>query len=754
MKYTKYIWSALGAATMLAACQSPDNAGQQNSTSRSDVQIEAQIDQLLAQMTIEEKIGQINQINGAGWASPDIVGQIKAGMVGSMLNEVDLNTINELQRVAVEQSRLHIPLVFARDVIHGFRTVFPIPLGQAATWNPDVVERGARVAAVEASSVGIRWTFSPMLDISRDPRWGRIAESFGEDTYLTTVLGEAMTRGYQTNDLSQPTAIAACAKHFAGYGASETGRDYNPTWIPEEQLRDVYLPPFEAQANMGAATFMCSFNDINGTPSSGNTHLNVDILRDEWAYDGLLCSDWGSIAQLVPHGVAKDLKEAAEQALHARVGTDMMAFAYANHAKELLEEKKVNIKEIDNAVRDVLRLKFRLGLFDNPYATNADSTLCNRFLQDARETCIQSTILLKNEGGILPLSQNVKVAIVGPLADNGVDQIGTWCFDGQPSDCVTPLVAFKQAVPERVAAADMGLTYSRDSRPDGIRRALSAAKKADVTLFFAGEEAILSGEAKCRADISLPGAQTQLLEELKRQGSKVVLVVMAGRPLTIGREMELADAVLYQFHGGTMAGPALADIILGKVSPSGRMPVTVPRMVGQVPMYYNHKNTGRPASNITMIDDIEVGAPQFSLGATSYHLDAGSEPLIPFGFGMTYTTFKYGAVTLSSKELTRKGSITVSCDVTNTGTTDALEVPQLYIRDMVGTLARPIRELKGFQKVLIPAGQTKTISFTISAKDLLYCHKNMTMDVEPGDFSVWIAPDATQGEPVTFTLVD
>lgn len=711
---------------------------------------EQRIEALLSQMTLDEKIGQLNQINGSGWVSPDISEAIKAGTVGSIINEADIKTINELQRLAVEESRLGIPIIFGRDVIHGFRTMFPIPLGQAATWSSDVVERGARVAAVEASSVGIRWTFSPMLDISRDPRWGRIAESFGEDTYLTTELGKAMMRGYQTSDLSNPTAIAACAKHFCCYGASESGRDYNTTWIPEEQLRDTYLPPFKALADAGVGTFMCSFNDINGTPSTGNRHLNQDILRGEWGYDGMLVTDWSSIAQMIPHGFSEDLKTAAQKAIECRVDMDMMSFAYTNHLRELVEQGIVKEKTVDDAVRDVLRLKFRLGLFDRPYATSADSTLCDKFKADAREACIQSTILLKNDG-LLPLTDFNRVAVVGPLADSGVDQIGTWSFDGVPSDCVTPAAALSHVLGNKVTV-EPGLKYSRDKSEAGVEAALAAAKQADVVLFFGGEEAILSGEAKCRADIHLPGAQTELLHRLKAMGKKVVLIVMAGRQLTIADEVAQADAVLYQFHGGTMAGPALADVILGKASPSGRLPVTMPRMVGQVPIYYNHKNTGRPAENITLMDDIAVGAPQFSLGATSYHLDAGDGPLFPFGFGLSYTTFKYGDIRLSATEIGLADALSVSCDITNVGDRDAYEVPQLYVRDRVASLCRPIRELKGFKKVFVRAGETVRVEFRLTAADLAFCHSDMTQYAEPGQFDVWVAPDAASGVPVTFTL--
>lgn len=715
-------------------------------------QQEAKIEALIKEMTLEEKIGQLNQISGAGWLSPDIIGQVKAGQVGSILNEADPKTIRELQRVAVEETRLGIPILFARDIIHGFKTIFPIPLGQAATWNPDIVEKGARIAAIEASSVGIRWTFSPMVDVSRDPRWGRIAESFGEDTYLNATLGKAMVRGYQTDNLSNPTAIAACVKHFCGYGASETGRDYNTTWIPEVQLRDVYLPPFKACADEGAATFMCSFNDINGVPSTGNKHLNVDILRKEWGYKGVLVTDWASIQQMITHGFAEDMKHAANLAADASVDMDMMSYAYISELKKLIDEDKVKLSQIDNAVRNVLKLKYDLGLFNNPYATSNDTTFyAKESLETAKEAAAQSTIMLKNKS-TLPIDKTAKIAVVGPLSDSGIDQVGTWSFDGEASQCVTPLKALKEMLGESKVIAEKGLTYSRDTNAKGIKKAVEVAKRADVIVFFAGEEAILSGEAKCRADISLPGAQTEMLRELKKTGKPIVLVVMAGRQLTIGEEVELADAVLYQFHGGTMAGPALADILMGYDCPSGRLPVTMPRMVGQVPMYYNIKNTGRPAENIVMMDDIEVGAGQFSLGATSYHLDAGSEPLFPFGFGLSYAQFRYSTPTLSSNEMNMNSTITVSCNITNISKIDAYETVQLYIRDHVGSLCRPIRELKDFKKILIKAGETQTVSFEIDADMLAFCHNDMKSYAETGYFSLWVAPNAKSGEEIRFIL--
>ncbi|MBO8459338.1 MAG: glycoside hydrolase family 3 C-terminal domain-containing protein [Bacteroidetes bacterium] len=713
--------------------------------------VEQKIDELLSQMTLQEKIGQMNQLNGMGM-SDDLKAQIREGRVGSLLNEVNVDVVNEMQRVAVEESRLGIPLIFARDVIHGFKTIFPIPLGQAATWNPEIVEAGARVAAKEATASGIRWTFSPMIDVSRDARWGRIAESYGEDTYINAVMGVATIKGYQTDNLADSTAMAACAKHFCGYGASESGKDYNTTWIPEVQLRDVYLPSFKAAVDAGCATFMCSFNDINGVPSTGSKFLNKRILREEWQYDGLLVTDWGSMQQMIPHGYCSDMKDAAEKAANAAVDMDMMSYGYIDHLEDLVKEGKVSEKTIDEAVRNILRLKFRLGLFENPYTAKVENPYYRpEYLETAKQAAIESTILLKNDNNVLPLSNVTSVAVVGPLSNVGVDQIGTWCFDGEPEKSVTPMQAFQQLENVKVIA-EPGLQYSRDKSQAGINKAVAAAKKADVVLCFVGEEAILSGEAKCRADISLPGAQSQLIKELKATGKPLVLVVMAGRPLTMGAEINMADAVLWQFHAGTMAGPALADLIMGKAVPSGKLPVTMPKMVGQVPMYYSHKNTGRPASNITLIDDIPVAAGQFSIGSTSYHLDAGDKPLYPFGYGLSYTSFEYGQPVLSDSVMKQDGQITVTCQVKNIGKYDAYETAQLYTRDLVASLCQPVRQLKGFQKVWIKAGETATVTFTVKPADLAFCHEDMATYAEPGEFHLWVSADSQQGIPVKFVL--
>jgi beta-glucosidase len=737
----------IGVSILLLACCSPQN--------QKDPQ-EKKIDELISNMTLEEKIGQLNQLNAEG-LSNDRKKLIHDGQIGSILNETDVKTMNELQRIAVEESRMRIPLVFARDVIHGFKTIFPIPLGQAATWNPELVEAGSRIAAIEATASGIRWTFAPMIDVSRDPRWGRIAESCGEDPYLASVMGVAMIEGFQGEDLADPASMAACAKHFAAYGAAEAGKDYNTTWIPEHLLREVYLPPFKAAAKAGVATFMCSFNDINGVPSSGNEFICKKILRDEWKYDGMMVSDWSSIMEMIPHGFCVDLKDAAEKAIHAGIDMDMEGYAYTNHLKELVQSGAVSEKIIDEAVRNVLRLKFRLGLFDNPYIKEQEERpyYTADALSKARQAAAEGAVLLKNENNILPLSGQVKsVAVVGPLSDAPADQLGTWCFDGDPERSVTPLKAIQDEYGQQVKViAEKGLTYSRDKSPQGIAKAVEAAKNADVVLFFAGEESVLSGEAHSLADIKLQGAQSELLSALKKTGKPVVMVIIAGRPLTIQKELAEADAVLYAFHGGTMAGAALADLIFGKVSPSGKLPVTIPRMVGQIPIYYSHKNTGRPmVGDVATLESIPIGATQFSIdvGCVSYHLDAGNAPLFPFGYGLSYTTFQYSEPKLSKQTLSKNETLTVECNITNTGNMDASEVVQLYIRDVVASVIQPVRVLKGFQKIALKAGETKTVSFTLNSCQLAIWDKNMVKRTEPGEFLVWVSADSQSGTPVSF----
>ena len=699
----------------------------------------------------------MNQISSYGNID-DMISLIKKGEIGSILNEVDPARINALQRAAVQESRLGIPLLIARDVIHGYKTIFPIPLGQAASFDPQVAEDGARVAAIEASSVGIRWTFAPMIDIARDPRWGRIAEGCGEDTYLTTVMGAAMVKGYQGDSLNDPTAIAACPKHFVGYGAVEGGRDYNSTFIPERRLRNVYLPPFEAAAKAGAATFMTSFNDNDGVPSTGNTFILRNVLRDEWGFDGIVVTDWASAAEMMSHGFAADEKEVAMKAVNAGVDMEMVSYTFVKKLPELIKEGKVKETTIDNAVRNILRIKYRLGLFDQPYVDeNKDVMYAPAHLEAAKRAAVESAILLKNEKQTLPLGNSIKtVAIIGPMADAPYEQMGTWVFDGEKSHTVTPLTAIREQFGDKVQVLyEPGLGYSRDRNTSGIAKAVSAASRADAVLIFVGEEAILSGEAHCLADLNLQGAQSELIEAVAKTGKPLVTVVMAGRPLTIGKEVELSDAVLYMFHPGTMGGPALADLLWGKAVPSGKTPVTFPKMVGQIPVYYAHNNTGRPATKKeTLLDDIEVEAGQTSLGCTSFYMDAGFDPLFPFGYGLSYTTFAYSNIKLSSTNLKKDDVLTITFDLENTGNYEGTEIAQLYIQDKVGSVTRPVKELKRFTRITLKPGEKKNISFELPISELAFWNIDMQHVVEAGDFNLWVAPDSQSGAPVTFKVTD
>ena len=712
-------------------------------------EIDKKVDDLLKQMTLREKIGQMNQLSGGAW----VADQAAKGEVGSILNCVDPAEINAVQKAAVEQSRLGIPVLVARDVIHGFHTMFPIPLGLAATFNPDVVEKGARVAAVEATASGVRWTFSPMLDVARDPRWGRVAEGSGEDPYLDVQMGLAMVRGYQGEDLSDPTALAACIKHFVGYGAAEGGRDYNTTVITERMLRNTYFPAFKATAEAGAATLMTSFNEIDGIPSTGNKWLLKDILRDEWGWDGMVVTDWNSAGEMIAHGFSTDLKHTAEQAINAGVDMDMMSYGFIQYAEELVKEGKVSEKEIDRAVRNILKLKFELGLFENPYV---DETLSAKVdyapehLAAAKQAALESAILLKNDNNVLPLEKAKTILVTGPMADAPYEQMGTWTFDGQKEHTVTPLTALRE---EYNVIWVPGLDYSRDKSKAQFPKVRAAAANADAVVVIVGEEAILSGEAHSLSNLNLQGAQSELIAEAKKAGKPVVVVVMAGRPLTIERDLANCDAMLYSYHPGTMGGPAIADLIKGKAAPSGKSPMTFLRDAGQAPFYYNHNNSGRPNNGTeTLLNDIPVEAGQTSLGCTSFYLDTGYGPLFPFGYGLTYTTFEYGNPVLEKSELGASDVIKVSVELKNTGKRTATEVAQLYVQDCVGSVVRPVKELKRFQRVELAPGQTKTVTFELPVEELAFWNIDMEYVVEPGDFRLWVAGDSDSGNPINFVV--
>lgn len=712
-------------------------------------ELDRKVDDLLGKMTLQEKIGQMNQVSGGS----NLVDAAAKGEIGSILNCVDPDEINAVQKAAVEQSRLGIPILASRDVIHGFRTIFPIPLGLAATFDPALVEQGARIAAVEATASGIRWTFSPMLDIARDPRWGRVAEGSGEDPYLDTQMGVAMVRGYQGSDYTDPTSMAACIKHFVGYGAAEGGRDYNSTMISERSLRNTYFPAFKATVDADALTLMTSFNEIDGIPSTGNDFLLRDVLRDEWGFDGMVVTDWNSSGEMVAHGFAKDLKHASEIAVNAGVDMDMMSFGYALYIEELIKEGKIQEKTIDDAVRNILKLKFRLGLFENPYvdASKArEKVYAPEHLAAAKQSAAQSAILLQNKNNVLPLEKARTILVTGPMADAPYDQLGTWAFDGESAHTVTPLAALRK---EYNVIYEPGLAYSRDRSKAGLAKARAAASKADAVVVVVGEEAILSGEAHSLSSLDLQGAQSDLIAEVRKAGKPVVVVVIAGRPLTIERDLANCDAMLYSFHPGTMGGEAIAEIIKGKIAPSGKTPMTFLRDAGQAPFYYNHNNTGRPCNGTeTLLDDIPLQAGQTSLGCTSYYLDSGYGPLFPFGYGLSYTTFAYSDITLNKTTFGTDDTIVVEFDLTNAGNRDGVEVAQLYTRDLVGSVVRPVRELKRFERVALKAGETKRVRFELPVAELAFWNRDMQYAVEPGDFFLWVAGDSASGDTYTFSV--
>jgi len=729
--------------------------GLKTSAQTTNAVIEKKIDVLLRKMTLKEKIGQMNQLSADDMETNFKV--IQQGMAGSVLSITNPEIANKAQRIAVEQTRLGIPLIFGRDVIHGFKTIFPIPLGQAASFNAELVEKAARVAAIEASETGIRWTFAPMIDIARDPRWGRIAESCGEDPYLTSVMGIAMVNGFQGKDLSDPTSIAACAKHFAGYGAAEGGRDYNTTVITERQFRNVYLVPFEqAVKKANLATIMTAFNANDGIPSSGNEFLLKQVLRKEWNFKGFVVSDWASINEMVDHGFSTDNKEAAEKAINAGVDMEMVSGTYAEYIESLLKEKKISIETIDDAVRNILRVKFKLGLFENPYVKgNTNAVFYKKeHLDLAEKLAEESIVLLKNEQQILPLNKPKTIAVFGPLADAPHDQMGTWVFDGDKSHTITPLRALKEQFGKEINIIyEPVLKYSRDQDSTGFEKALKIAQEVDIVLLFVGEESILSGEAHSLSDLNLQGFQSQLVSALVKTKIPLVTIVMAGRPLTIVDEVKKSNAVLYAWHPGTMGGTAIVNLLFGKTNPSAKLPITFPKNVGQIPMYYNHLKTGRPANGTELnLNNIPVEASQTSLGNKSYYLDSGNDPLFSFGFGLSYTTFEYGKISLSKTILKKEESLEITLSLKNTGNYQGTEIVQLYTRDIAASVALPIRELKGFQRIDLKAGEEKLVTFQLPISDLAFYGIDMKKKVEPGKFDLWIGSSSTTGEKVSFEV--
>lgn len=733
-------------------------------------QIERKVDSVLGLMRLNEKIGQLVQYSGKWNATGPTtsngdqhkMNKLKNGEVGSMLNIASVATIRETQKIVMENSRLKIPLVFGYDVIHGYKTIFPIPLGESASWDLDIIKQTAAIAAKETAASGIQWTFAPMIDVSRDARWGRIMEGAGEDIYLNSVIGVARIKGFQGDDLSLPTTIAACAKHFAGYGFAEAGRDYNTVNVGEYELHNSILPPFKAAAAAGVATFMNSFNDIDGIPSTGNSMLQRDLLKGEWGWDGLVVSDWGSIGEMMAHGFAKDKKQAAEIALNAGSDMDMESYAYEAHLENLLKENKISLEHLDDAVRRVLRLKFRLGLFDNPYKycdenRERNDVYTKEHLAIAREGAKKSIVLLKNETKLLPLSKNIKsIAVIGPLADDKDTPLGNWRAKGEYNSAVSLLEGVKSAVGkstkiyfEKGVALTIPTLKPGDNQflhplkfnttdVSGIAAAVEVAKKAEVVLLAIGEDAFQTGEGRSQTDIKLSAVQQQLLEAVYKVNKNIVIVLMNGRPMDISWAADHVPSILECWFLGSQSGNAISDVLFGDYNVSGKLPVSFPHNVGQEPLYYNQKNTGRPYSQNHV--------------TYSGYTDAPKTALYPFGYGLSYTTFDYKNLKLDKNSIPKNGEIRLSVEVTNTGQRDGEEVVQLYIRDLVGSLTRPIKELKGFKKIMIKAGETKTIQFTINAEMLQFYTVNKKWEVEPGDFNLWVGGDSKAALKATFMV--
>jgi beta-glucosidase len=707
---------------------------------------DSRVNELLARMTLREKIGQMCQQNLGGPPTPQHQSAVAEGMVGSFLNARKEDR-NELQRIAVEKSRLGIPIIFGRDVIHGFRTIFPIPLAQASSFDPELVERAAEVAAREAASQGVDWTFAPMVDVTREPRWGRIAEGPGEDPYLASCLGAAMVRGFQGTDLTHPERLAACAKHFAGYGAVEAGKDYNTTPVPEQLLRELYLPPFKACVDAGAATLMSAFTDLNGVPASGNELLLRQVLREEWGFEGFVVSDWASIWEMLNHGLCETNRDAAEVAVKAGLNMEMATSCYLEELEKLVNDGKLEESALDDLVRQILRVKFARGLFENPYRDVHDRVLlAPEHREVARTLATESAVLLKNDGA-LPLRDGAKVAVIGTLADSGIDHLGCWAYDGKAEETVTALAALRERLGDRVSFTP-GLPSPRSTDTSGFTAALDALAAADVGLVFVGEDWALSGEARCRAFIDLPGAQAELVEALATAKKPIVLVVMTGRPLTLGPLLSHASAVLWAWHPGTMGGPAVADLLTGASVPSGKLPVTIPRTLGQVPIYYAKKNGGRPPKS-EEDQGIPLGSPLDPKDFSISHMDVETSPEFPFGFGLSYTTFEYRELTLSKREIAQNESLTVSFELVNTGKVGGTEVAQLYLRDLVASVTRPVRELKRFARVKLAPGERRRVEFQLGTEDLAFVGQDMKRRVEPGRFHLFVGGSskaALQGE--------
>jgi beta-glucosidase len=725
---------------------------------------------LMAKMTVDEKIGQLNLPTGGeattgSVVSTDLEGKIKAGQVGGVFSLTTPDRVRKTQEIAVTQSRLKIPLIFGQDVIHGYKTLFPIPLGLSATWDLNLIEKTARIAATEASADGLNWAYSPMVDISRDPRWGRISEGSGEDTYLGAKIAAAMVKGLQGNDLSANNTLMACVKHFALYGAAEAGRDYNTTDMSLHRMYNEYLPPYKAAVDAGAGSIMTSFNDINGLPATANPWLLTDVLRKQWGFKGMVVTDYTAINELIDHGLG-DLQQVSALSLKAGVDMDMVGEGFLTTLKKSLAEGKVTEADINRACRMVLEAKYKLGLFEDPYKYCSEERakkeiLSKDHLAFAREVAAQSFVLLKNENNTLPLKKTGTVALIGPLANTGSNMPGTWSVNADLKNTQSLLDGMKELVGAKVKilhslgsnlledaiyqerATMFGREIPRDNRSEDelIKEAVATAQRSDVVIAALGESSEMTGESSSRTDLNIPAGQQRLLQALLKTGKPVVLVVFAGRPLTLTWEQEHVPAILNVWFGGTEAAKAITDVVFGDVSPSGRLTATFPKNVGQIPIYYSHKNTGRPLAEGKWFQKFR-----------SNYLDVDNNPLYPFGYGLSYTTFSYGDISLSNNSFQVGDSITVSVKVTNTGKLEGKEVVQLYTQDLVGSITRPVKELKGFQKISLKPGESKEVAFVLSVEDLKFYNANLEYVAEPGDFKVFIGGNSRDVKEAKFTL--
>ena len=727
------------------------------------------INALMKKMTLNEKIGQLNLVTPGGAVtgsvvSKDVDTKIRNGQVGGLFGITGPDNIRRAQEIAVKNSRLHIPLIFGLDVIHGHRTIFPIPLGLSASWDTSLIKRSARIAANEATADALNWVFSPMVDIARDPRWGRIAEGSGEDAFLGSQIAKAMIEGYQENDLSKDSTVMACVKHYALYGASEAGRDYNTVDMSKVRMYNEYLPPYKAAVDAGVGSVMSSFNTVDGIPASANRFLLTEVLRKQWGFRGLVVSDYTSISEMINHGLG-DLQTVSAKSLNAGMDMDMVSEGFLTTLEESLKQGKISLKTIEEACRKVLEAKYKLGLFDDPYRYCNEEKFKTELMSEAnlkaaREIAERCFVLLKNNNSLLPLKKSGTIALIGPLADNKRNMLGTWSVSGDPQKSVTIMQGIKN-----VAGNDVNILYAKganisddtmlikrvnvfgteidvDSRTpeEMINEAVETANKADVVVAVLGEAADMTGESSSMTHIGLQPSQENLLKALMKTGKPVVLVLMNGRPMTLTWEDAHVPAILDTWFGGTEAGNAVADVLFGNYNPSGKLTASFPRNVGQIPVYYNHSNTGRPFH--------PGDSPKFK----SDYLDVANTPLYPFGYGLSYTTFSYSDISLSDKILKAGGNITASVNVTNTGTRKGKETVQLYTRQLVGSIARPVKELKGFQQVILEPGETKKVTFSISVDDLKFYNSDLKYVYEPGTFKVFIGTNSAEVKEADFEL--